>query len=108
MLPVEKPSKQELLLKCEDKEVKELLQFDGDFGIPQNNTARPDKDGYLVMCDRVWDLRKTDWPVRVQIMPSISKMDALRLLDKIRNWIRKIPADDFSIYCRSDYSEDEP
>jgi len=92
------PSRLELITKFREKPVREVLQFDGDFGIPQDNAARPDKDGYLVMSGLVWDLRKTDWPVRVQIIPGINKRDTLILLNKVVERIKQIPADDFSLY----------
>ena len=100
-----KPSILEMITAFREKPIREILQWDGDFGIPQDNAARPDKDGYLVMGGRVWDLRKTSWPVRVQIIPGISKKDALILLNKIQEWIKKIPADDFSIYCDYGYQD---
>ena len=102
-----KPTRLEITTEFREKPIREVLQWDCFTGVIQDNVIPPDKDGHLIMGGRVWDLRKTDIPVRVQVIPGISKREALILLNKIMERIKKIPADDFSIYSDYGYQESD-
>jgi len=102
-----KPSLLEMVTKYREKPIRRILQFDANIRHPLDNVDPADEDGHTVWIDQVWDFRATSLPVRVQIIPGISKRDALILLNKIMERIKEIPADDFSIYRGPEYNTDE-
>ena len=103
ILPKDIPTREELMTEFQKKPIRRVLQFDANFHHPLDNVDPADEDGHTIWVNQVWDLRKTDLPVRVQILPDISKKDALILLNKIVKRIKEMPAEDFYICRHPDY-----
>jgi hypothetical protein len=85
------PSAQDLLERYSQKPVRRFLQVDAhDANLLDESFLVPDGDGDCLVASISYDLRSSgEWlPVRVQIVPGADPQQVLRMLDKIRNWLR--------------------
>jgi hypothetical protein len=69
------------------KPVRRFLQLDGWLQDYPDGLLNPDADGHVVTAGLSLDLRKSDWPVRVQIHEHAAREDVLALLGKITRWL---------------------
>ena len=82
---------------CLEKPVRSVLQLDCLGKVPPNNAATPDEDGDLLMCGWQRELRRTQIPVRVQIMEGTPAKDAIAWLRKLLDWLERDAA---GLYAR--------
>ncbi len=87
--PGSPPSRESLLQKASGKPVRYFLQLDGDISQLRDDVWGHDEEGHGTMAGGVFELRNTDFPVRVQIAEGTSKPDALALLGKLMRWLEK-------------------
>lgn len=76
-----------------DKPLRRILQIDGWRGIPEDDLDREWMDEDQDVIYRQWqnELRNTDFPVRIQIVPPADPVVVIRMLRKILNWIEAQP-----------------
>jgi hypothetical protein len=84
------PTREELLEECARKPVRCFLQVDGwedeHSGDPVVN---PDEEGHVLMSGMRYQLRNTDFPMRVQIYEGSDKEAVLTLLSKAHTWLER-------------------
>lgn len=81
--------KGELIAAACEKPVRLLIQYDG-WSQEGDDIFKPDEDGHIVCSRFTYELRRSDWPVRVHVNPqATSKKEVLDLLKKIRKSIKR-------------------
>lgn len=83
-------TKEGLLKHYATKEPKQFYQVDG-FYMPEGEDSfmHPDTDGDCIMSGERTELMTATWDVRVLIPESTSKETAIRMLEKIKEWIER-------------------
>ncbi|HMC67124.1 MAG TPA: hypothetical protein VKI65_19465 [Gemmataceae bacterium] len=77
------PAPEGLLAQYQDKQVRRFLQIDGCEMIAPDEDFLPDEDNHVLSKRLTFDLRSSDWPVRLQIIDGSSKDTVLALLRKV-------------------------
>ncbi len=86
-LSVRRESKADLLLAASQKDVRYCLQFDA---FPELADSVSSADGDAMYAGARAELRNTAG-VRIQIPVGTSQADALRCIDKLRDWAARAP-----------------
>ena len=81
-------SKQGILEHYKRKEPSLFIQYDG-FYEPEDPTALPDDDGHAIFSRLTYELMSGGPAVRVLITPETSEETIIKLLDKIKESIKK-------------------
>jgi hypothetical protein len=82
------PSKLDLLRENARKPVRRLVQFDC-WRAEAHSPATPDDDGHVIMRAETYELRNTDFPLRVQIQPGADRDEVLAMLRKVTAWLER-------------------
>ncbi len=86
-LSVRRESKADLLLAASQKDVRYVLQFDA---FPELADSVSNFEGDAMYAGARAELRNTEG-VRIQIPVGTSQADALRCIDKLRDWAARAP-----------------
>ena len=86
-LSVRRESKADLLLAASQKDVRYCLQFDA---FPELADSASNFEGDALYAGARAELRNTEG-VRIQIPVGTSQADALRCIDKLRDWAARAP-----------------
>src|SRR5919202_1067169 len=82
------PAREELLEKYARKPVRCFLQVDGwENNDGEDPAVHPDEEGHALMSGMRYELRNTDFPMRVQIHEGSNKETVLTLLSKTHRWL---------------------
>lgn len=86
----EKPLREKMLADSSKKPLRRFLQIDGWANLPvDEELPHPDENGYGLTSQWVNELRHFDIPVRIQILKGATITDAIALLKKTLNWLKK-------------------
>lgn len=81
--------REELLKACEIKGIHPRIQYDCHFNVESgDDVMHPDGDGDCLMSGSGFELCNFEG-LRVQFSPDTSPVDAIRALDKIKDWIQR-------------------
>jgi hypothetical protein len=84
------PTREELLEEYARKPVRCFLQVDGwEDNHGGNTVVHPDEEGHVLTSGMRYELRKTNYPMRVQIYEGSDKEAVLTLLNKAHTWIER-------------------
>jgi hypothetical protein len=82
--------RKKLLAEAGKKEPILFYQIDGYVNVPPGDCImNPDGDGDVLTGDSTWELRRNENEVRVLIHEGTKPEDVLRLLKKIRKWLKR-------------------
>ena len=84
-----KPLHKDLIEEYREKPVRQFLQIDAFKKQQSNHLFEHDKDGHVLTAGLTFDLRATDFPVRVQIHKNADKKAVVEMLVKIIIWLER-------------------
>jgi len=90
------PSRSTLITDCFDKNVHCFFQIDGYDRRWKDDFLHVDKNGHGALCGIQYDLRRNDFPVRVQILEGTEKETALELLKIALKFVKNSYVDAFN------------
>jgi hypothetical protein len=81
-------SKLDLLRESARKPVRRLVQVDC-WRAEGPGPVTPDDDGHVIMSGETFELRNTDFPLRVQIQPDADRDEVIALLRKVTAYLKR-------------------